>query len=30
MKLEDIVNVLARNVKAGKIVVRLHSGDPSL
>lgn len=30
MKLEDIVNVLAKNVKAGKIVVRLHSGDPSL
>ncbi len=30
MKLEDIVDVLARNVDAGKIVVRLHSGDPSL
>jgi precorrin-4/cobalt-precorrin-4 C11-methyltransferase len=30
MKLEDIVDVLAMNVEAGKIVVRLHSGDPSL
>ena len=30
MKLEDMVKVLAKNVKAGKIVVRLHSGDPSL
>lgn len=30
MKLEDMVNVLAENVKAGKTVVRLHSGDPSL
>ncbi|MDP3106013.1 MAG: precorrin-4 C(11)-methyltransferase [Candidatus Methanoperedens sp.] len=30
MKLEDIVNVLAQNVEAGKTVVRLHSGDPSL
>lgn len=30
MKLEEIVDVLARNVKEGKTVVRLHSGDPSL
>ncbi len=30
MKLEDIVNVLAKNVDEGKTVVRLHSGDPSL
>ncbi len=30
MKLEDIVDVLAKNVDEGKIVVRLHSGDPSL
>lgn len=30
MKLEDIVDVLAKNADAGKIVVRLHSGDPSL
>ncbi len=30
MKLEDIVDVLAGNVEAGKTVVRLHSGDPSL
>lgn len=30
MKLEDIVDVLAKNAGAGKIVVRLHSGDPSL
>lgn len=30
MKLEEIVSVLAKNVKAGKAVVRLHSGDPSL
>ncbi len=30
MKLEDIVDVLEQNVKAGKLVVRLHSGDPSL
>ncbi|MDD5617330.1 MAG: precorrin-4 C(11)-methyltransferase [Candidatus Methanoperedens sp.] len=30
MKLEDIVDVLAKNVEAGKTVVRLHSGDPSL
>ncbi len=30
MKLEEIVDVLAKNVEAGKTVVRLHSGDPSL
>lgn len=30
MKLEDIVDVLAKNVEEGKMVVRLHSGDPSL
>lgn len=30
MKLEDIVDVLAKNVHEGKKVVRLHSGDPSL
>ncbi|MDD5473969.1 MAG: precorrin-4 C(11)-methyltransferase [Candidatus Methanoperedens sp.] len=30
MKLEEIVDVLARTVKKGKTVVRLHSGDPSL
>ena len=30
MKLEDIVDVLAKNVEGGKTVVRLHSGDPSL
>ncbi len=30
MKLEDIIDLLAKNVEAGKIVVRLHSGDPSL
>jgi precorrin-4/cobalt-precorrin-4 C11-methyltransferase len=30
MKLEDIVDMLAKNVERGKIVVRLHSGDPSL
>ncbi|MGB8217593.1 MAG: precorrin-4 C(11)-methyltransferase [Candidatus Methanoperedens sp.] len=30
MKLEEIVNVLAKGVEAGKTVVRLHSGDPSL
>lgn len=30
MKLEDIVDVLAKNVERGKTVVRLHSGDPSL
>jgi precorrin-4/cobalt-precorrin-4 C11-methyltransferase len=30
MKLEDIVDILVKNVEAGKTVVRLHSGDPSL
>jgi precorrin-4/cobalt-precorrin-4 C11-methyltransferase len=30
MKLEEIIDVLAENVEAGKTVVRLHSGDPSL
>lgn len=30
MKLEDIVDILAGNAGAGKTVVRLHSGDPSL
>jgi precorrin-4/cobalt-precorrin-4 C11-methyltransferase len=30
MKLEDIVDVLANYVEAGKTVIRLHSGDPSL
>lgn len=30
MKLEDIVDVMAKNVEDGKLVVRLHSGDPSL
>jgi len=30
MKLEDIASVLAKKVDEGKIVVRLHSGDPSL
>ncbi len=30
MKLEEIVDVLAKNVEGGKSVVRLHSGDPSL
>lgn len=30
MKLEDIINVLAGGIEAGKTVVRLHSGDPSL
>ena len=30
MKLEDIVDILTENVNAGKTVVRLHSGDPSL
>ncbi|MFH1322316.1 MAG: precorrin-4 C(11)-methyltransferase [Methanobacteriota archaeon] len=30
MKLEDIVDLLAKNVEGGKTVVRLHSGDPSL
>ena len=30
MKLEDIADVLTKKVDVGKIVVRLHSGDPSL
>ncbi len=30
MKLEEIVDILAEGVEAGKTVVRLHSGDPSL
>ncbi len=30
MKLQDIIDVLIENVAAGKTVVRLHSGDPSL
>lgn len=30
MKLEEIIDVLAKGVEAGKTVVRLHSGDPSL
>jgi len=30
MKLQDIIDVLVKNVDAGKTVVRLHSGDPSL
>ncbi len=30
MKLEDIIDVLSENAKAGRTVVRLHSGDPSL
>ncbi|MCE8428333.1 MAG: precorrin-4 C(11)-methyltransferase [Candidatus Methanoperedens sp.] len=30
MKFEDIVDVLSKYVNAGKRVVRLHSGDPSL
>ncbi len=30
MKLEDIVDVLAKNVDEEKMVIRLHSGDPSL
>lgn len=30
MKLEDIVDVLAKTAIKGKLVVRLHSGDPSL
>ncbi|NJD76295.1 MAG: precorrin-4 C(11)-methyltransferase [Candidatus Methanoperedens sp.] len=30
MKLEDIVELLEKGVRAGKLVVRLHSGDPSL
>lgn len=30
MKLEEIINILAKSVDEGKLVVRLHSGDPSL
>lgn len=30
MKLEDIVSVMEQHAKAGRKVVRLHSGDPSL
>ncbi len=30
MKLEEIIEALAKGVEAGKTVVRLHSGDPSL
>ncbi len=30
MKLEKIVDVLSESVNQGKVVVRLHSGDPSL
>lgn len=30
MKLDNIVETITRNVEEGKIVVRLHSGDPSL
>ncbi len=30
MKLEDIVETIAKNVEEAKSVVRLHSGDPSL
>jgi precorrin-4/cobalt-precorrin-4 C11-methyltransferase len=30
MKLQDIIDMLIENVEAGKTVVRLHSGDPSL
>lgn len=30
MKLEEIIDVLAEGAGAGKTVVRLHSGDPSL
>ncbi|KCZ71786.1 precorrin-4 C11-methyltransferase [Candidatus Methanoperedens nitroreducens] len=30
MKLEDIVDALAKNAEEGKTVIRLHSGDPSL
>ncbi|MCX9024858.1 MAG: precorrin-4 C(11)-methyltransferase [Candidatus Methanoperedens sp.] len=30
MKLEEIIDVLAKGAEAGKTVVRLHSGDPSL
>ncbi|MDV0442297.1 precorrin-4 C(11)-methyltransferase [Methanorbis furvi] len=30
MKLEEITSVIAENVRAGKFVVRLHSGDPAI
>lgn len=30
MKLEEIIDVLSKKTAEGKIVVRLHSGDPSL
>ncbi|MGB9887852.1 MAG: SAM-dependent methyltransferase, partial [Moorellales bacterium] len=30
MTLEEIVELMAREASAGKTVVRLHSGDPSL
>ncbi len=30
MKLRDIIDVLVKNAAAGRTVVRLHSGDPSL
>ncbi|MDR0980566.1 MAG: precorrin-4 C(11)-methyltransferase [Methanocalculaceae archaeon] len=30
MKLEEITSVIAENVRAGKVVVRLHSGDPAI
>ncbi len=30
MKLEEIIDVLEKGIRAGKTVVRLHSGDPSL
>ena len=30
MKLEGITTVISENVRAGKLVVRLHSGDPAI
>lgn len=30
MKLEEITSMIAENVRAGKVVVRLHSGDPAI
>jgi len=30
MKLETMIEVMANSIRAGKTVVRLHSGDPSL
>ena len=30
MKLEEITSVISENVRAGKLVVRLHSGDPAI